>query len=377
MIIIALKLINKCHLNSLFYSLFYFINKFFNDVRLPSIHEADYIINKNRVDKFVYKDINKFYDKSCKLNYNLQIIIPVYNSEKYISECLNSIIDQNTYYNYQIIVVNDGSTDNTRFILNKYKNNPLIRIIDEPNLGRASARNTGLKYVNSNYLMFIDSDDILPQNSIQKLLNVAYKYNSDMVFGNYKQLFRNGKIKSMSNYNTNKHIKINYPGDINGYLWGKVMKSELFNNIYFPSGLEFEDTIQSFLIYPKCSIINSINSCVYIYRQNMNSISHTFNKNNISIDSYLVTKVILNNLNNKHIKINNYLYNAFLFQIKMNCLRNLHVNIKIQKSIFVLTIYLMDKYFKNFNTNIKHYRQLENIMKCHNYYNYILFCILK
>ena len=167
---------------------------------------------------------------------------------------------------------------------------------------------------------------------------------------------------------------MNSINDVDRYLWGKVIKSDLFKNIYFLLGLEFEDTILSFLIYPKYLIISSINSFIYIYRQNKISIFHTFNKSNVSIDSYLITKFILNNV---HITLDNYMYNTFLIQVKMNYLRNLHNSVNIQKSIFVLTISLMNKYFNGFKISIGYYQPLENSIRPHNYYNYVLLCMLK
>lgn len=371
-----LKIINKLKLNIFFYPIFYFFNKFslFHSC-LPTIPESNKIvINNSRTHvkpKCTYKFVNH------KIIYDLQIIIPVYNSEKYISECLNSILRQNTDYNFSIILINDGSTDNTVNILNKYKYNPLIKIVNQPNLGRSDARNTGLHYVNSKYTMFVDSDDKLAPRAIQNLLDCAIKNHSDMLFGGYYVFKNNGHLIKKMIYKNHSNLMLKSSDDVNGFLWGKVFKSSLFNFVRFPSGYEFEDTILAFLIYPKCHIISSIDYVVYLYRDNPSSISNNFYKNNVSVDSFLITDLILKLLPRYTINIDQYIYNTFLAQVKMNCLRNIYDKMSVQKSIFVLTCDIYNRCFSSFHTNIRYYKPLEESLLRKNYNNYILFCIMK
>ena len=99
----------------------------------------------------------------------ISIIIPVYNSEKYISRCLDSVIGQ-TYHNLQIITINDGSTDGTRKILNQYaEKDSRILIIDQENLGVSQARNNGIEKAKGKYLCFVDSDDYIKESMVEKL----------------------------------------------------------------------------------------------------------------------------------------------------------------------------------------------------------------
>lgn len=101
--------------------------------------------------------------------YDLQIIIPAYNAEKYIEKCLNSILSQKTQYTYVITVINDGSTDETLQILSKYLDDEHIDIISQSNKGFSGARNCGLKNLVGHYLMFVDSDDWICEDAIEKL----------------------------------------------------------------------------------------------------------------------------------------------------------------------------------------------------------------
>lgn len=111
----------------------------------------------------------------------VSVIVPVYNVEKYLSRCIESIINQ-TYKDLEIILVNDGSTDNSLKICNYYKNkDSRIKLIDKKNGGLSSARNAGMKIANGKYLIFVDSDDWILEKTIKELVSYAEKYNVDFV----------------------------------------------------------------------------------------------------------------------------------------------------------------------------------------------------
>ena len=109
----------------------------------------------------------------------VSIIIPVYNVEPYVARCIDSVVNQ-TYNNLQIIVVNDGSIDNSLQILNTY-NDDRLQIITKENGGLSSARNEGLKYVVGDYILFIDSDDWIHLNMINVMIKEAIKTDADIV----------------------------------------------------------------------------------------------------------------------------------------------------------------------------------------------------
>ena len=99
--------------------------------------------------------------------YDVQIIIPVYNVEKYLKECLDSVFNQKTQYKFCVVAINDGSPDNSRKILAEYEKYPNLKIIDQDNKGFSGARNSGLKEIDAEYIMFLDSDDILYDGAIE------------------------------------------------------------------------------------------------------------------------------------------------------------------------------------------------------------------
>ena len=99
------------------------------------------------------------------------IIIPAYNIEKYIDKCINSIIEQ-TYKNYEIIIINDGSTDNTKNIIDKYKTKKKVTIINQNNKGLSESRNIGVKKATGNYILFVDGDDYIDKKLLETLNNI-------------------------------------------------------------------------------------------------------------------------------------------------------------------------------------------------------------
>ena len=135
--------------------------------------------------------LNKTYN-SRGGGYDLSIIIPAYNTATYLERCINSILEQNSGYSVQCIVINDGSTDNSESVLARYVANRDFVIINQENKGVSIARNIGIDVASGRYIMFIDSDDRLATDAIKKLLDMAFKYDADVVAGNYLTVNTNG-----------------------------------------------------------------------------------------------------------------------------------------------------------------------------------------
>lgn len=202
--------------------------------------------------------------------------------ETYVKECIESVLSQKTKFKYEVIVINDGSLDNTLNILKEYEDRMEIVLVDQKNKGFSGARNTRLQYVQGEYLMFVDSDDRLAENAIENLLSVAYKEKCDIVEGRYI-LFSERNILFKEKINKKNNIKPIQ--DLKGYPWAKVIKSSLFKNLIFPEKYWFEDTIMSFLVYPRIDKAIIINDIVYEYRKNILGITHIAKNNRKSIDS--------------------------------------------------------------------------------------------
>lgn len=211
----------------------------------------------------------------------ISIIVPIYNVEKYINKCIESILNQ-TIKNIEIILVDDGSTDKCGVVCDKYAElDKRIKVIHKKNGGLSSARNSGLDIAKGDYIGFVDSDDWIDCNMYKELLHLAYKNNADVVQCEF--------IKTYTEINIINAVKekvicfTNIEGLNNLYneryvptvvVWNKLYKSELFNNIKFPLGKLHEDEFTTYKLLYKSIIICNTNKIYYYYRQIESSIMH-------------------------------------------------------------------------------------------------------
>ncbi len=222
----------------------------------------------------------------------LSIIIPLYNCENEIKRCLSSIIDNiENSNNYQreieVIVVNDGSTDNSLNIAQQIANNyTFIKIISQNNLGVSEARNTGIKIATGKYIWFIDSDDYIPYDTIRYLIQIIIKNNLEIlsfssVCGTLTHL-ENYKIKQNFNDLSNIISGIEYIANYQytPYLWKYIFRKQLIidNNIYFAAGKTIgEDTLFTTSLFLLATRFASVDAECYYYVTRENSITHNQN----------------------------------------------------------------------------------------------------
>lgn len=213
-------------------------------------------------------------------NPKISVIIPVYNTSAYLNQCLDSVLKQD-FDDYEIICVNDGSTDNSLEILREYeKKSSKIKIINQVNSGVATTRNTGLKNASGDFLAFLDSDDFIKENYLSKLYNTAIKTNSDVVICNFYRYYEQINLAKPVLYRFRKGqfdkyeiLKGLIPDNlIHSYLWNKLWKREIFENHDIFPNMKFEDlAIMSELIY-KADKITVIPDSLYYYRIRKTSI---------------------------------------------------------------------------------------------------------
>lgn len=212
-----------------------------------------------------------------KNNELISIIVPVYNVELYIRNCLNSLINQ-TYQNIEIIIIDDGSTDGSYKICCDFeKDDNRIRLYKKSNGGLSSARNFGVEHAIGEYITFVDSDDELDLNYIDVLYNNILKTKADISLGKMQKIYDNRirkcKDNNISFYNSNYDI-LNYlskSGDY--YACGILFKKNLFDNIRFPEGKFYEDIGTTYKIYSKANGLCCTNYDGYLYFIRNNSIS--------------------------------------------------------------------------------------------------------
>lgn len=247
----------------------------------------------------------------------LSVIVPVYNGEKYIEDCLNSIINQ-TYNDLQIIVINDGSKDNTKSIIsNMAKKDSRIEIINKENGGVSSARNLGLEYVKKDFVTFVDSDDTLDEDMYEILMQYANSEEFDIVHCGYKRINNNG-IK-LVNGTGNVIIQEKYEAlecIIDGKLfvpalWNKIYKKSLFDNVRFDESLKInEDVLVNYELFKNSDKSIFIDEAKYNYFEREESACKNTNDVKKSEDCLKVAKKISDDCKNSSLNknaINKYL----------------------------------------------------------------------
>lgn len=236
----------------------------------------------SQISKNKTQPLNEYSNMKDKIS----LIIPTYNSQKTILQCIDSILSQ-SHKNFEIIVVDDGSSDNTIDIVNQIKTNK-IKIISQTNMGVSAARNTGLKKASGDYILFVDSDDILEDNCLTRLLSCAQKTRCDIIKFNHFTCSGIYKTKNsfydLSNkYITEKNINRAYEHLVYGEEPIKCLVMTLFlkkeflesNNTVFNTDLYMMEDVAFYVdimkLKPK---IYFYDYSLYDYRLNDNSVTH-------------------------------------------------------------------------------------------------------
>lgn len=212
----------------------------------------------------------------------ISVIIPVYNVEKYLCQCLDSVIKQ-TYKNLEIILVDDGSTDDSGKICDEYANiDKRIIVIHKNNAGLSAARNAGIDICKGDYISFVDSDDWIDLDMYEIFMSKITEHNADIVSCGYVLEFANIKI----NYNlvniiingSNKIVQsLFYNKNFPNAVWGKVYSKNIFEKLRFPIGRIYEDMLIKYDILKNSQKVVILKSTFYHYRQRSNSIMTDIN----------------------------------------------------------------------------------------------------
>lgn len=215
----------------------------------------------------------------------ISIIVPVYNVEQYLGNCIDSILNQ-TFKDFELILVNDGSTDNSLDICKHYKNiDDRICIINKKNGGLSSARNAGLDIAKGEYIGFVDSDDYIHPQMYEILYKVIIKNDAEMSVCNFKRVFNSNEDLIFYNKCNDKSMTIEYLSNIeslhrmsqeNGVVlvvaWNKLYKKDLFKNLRYKEGIIHEDECIVHRILYAAKKINYIHEKLYFYLQRDGSI---------------------------------------------------------------------------------------------------------
>lgn len=223
---------------------------------------------------------------------NISVIVPVYNVEKYLIRCVNSILNQE-YHDFELILVDDGSPDQSPQICDNLKlRDSRIQVVHKENGGLSDARNAGLKVARGDYIAFVDSDDVVSKHYLSILYNALSNSECDIAVCSFAKFSKEisyepiveEKPEIVSGYEMLNRI---YSEDHMEYLqtvvaWNKLYRKSLFDNIHFPKGMIHEDEATTYRLYFKAEKVALVQSKLYFYYQNNEGImKRKFNVNRL------------------------------------------------------------------------------------------------
>ena len=207
-------------------------------------------------------------------------IVPIYNVEKYLKKCIDSLLAQ-TYGSFEIILVDDGSTDSSGAIADEYagKYSEIIRVIHQSNTGQGGARNAGITVASGDYLFMVDSDDYVSENMLEILDGYLEKYNCDILIFNYIEVKKNGEQQIQCLHKAASYTQITSEQFILELAapWNKVFRASLFqkSDIRFPNRIYYEDLATNPCLALHAKQIGAIDTALYYYVQRESSTMHS------------------------------------------------------------------------------------------------------
>ena len=243
----------------------------------------------------------------------VSVLIPVYNVEDYVEECVRSVMSQ-TYSNLQIIILNDGSTDNSYEICKKLsKEDNRIELYSQDNSGLSNARNNMIQYFTGDYFLFLDSDDFISLFTIERMVNAIEVENAQCVCVSYTRSINkiDKKTGNPKIYTGAQYAELmTRPNGLFCFAWGRLIKKDFISNIFFPESYLFEDLFtMPKLLYPMDKIVQ-LPDKLWFYRKRNNSISKsrfTFASTD-EMDGYISVVTLGDFYNDKKIITNGILF---------------------------------------------------------------------
>lgn len=218
----------------------------------------------------------------------VSIIIPIYKTEKYLPECVASVLNQ-TYGNLQIILVDDGSPDRCGDICDQYaETDRRIQVVHKENGGLSDARNAGLPLADGDFVFYLDADDYLEADAIALLMEEQAKTSADIVTANFFYTYPDHEDAAchyrseavLSNYDAMKAL---VSGEIETFAWGKLLRAELAKKYPFPRGKQFEDHYWTHHVFGDAEKTAVLSQILVHYRQRSDSISFTYDLDRLDI----------------------------------------------------------------------------------------------
>ncbi len=275
----------------------------------------------------------------------VSVIIPVYNVENYIEECIKSVLTQN-YDNYEIILLDDGSTDNSLEICKKFEDDIKIKIIHNQNHGVSITRNEGINIANGEYIIFIDSDDCISYTFIEDLVEAIEKNDADIAICGYTRNrleLNKDEGNDISIIQADDYLNMLFKNNLSEcYVWNKIFKRNIIinSNIYFPECISIWEDMYFLINYlNNINKVAIINKKLYFYRIRMESTINNSDTTSKIEEKILILKLIKENCRGKisveeqKILEKKYISSLLRYLMKCNKEKNIYQKKEILKKI--------------------------------------------
>ena len=236
---------------------------------------------------------------SDDIEYEISLIIPVYNGEKFLDKCIESLINQKTERKYELIFINDGSTDSSMEILKKYESLQNVVILSQENSGISRTRNKGIEISKGKYIGFVDNDDYVSEDYVEKMMSLADKLQADVIKCGCVE-FDSDTGKLLHDFGT--HEDVTYENGLgkdllkyDGFIWGGCYRKDFWGSTIFPKDYWYEDMITRFLPYRKAKTFGYLGESMYYKREHAtNSAKKIWVSGNVkSLDQYYLVKELM------------------------------------------------------------------------------------
>ena len=308
----------------------------------------------------------------------LDIIIPAYNAEKYLRECMDSVLNQQTQYSFRVLAIDDGSTDTTGEMLDGYAaRDSRVNVVHQENRGHSGARNAGLEMADAELVMFLDSDDVLFPDAVEQLVGAVLNRNAVFSEGAYEVV--DTQLSHISD-RPHKAGEISACGDCYAYPWGKVYRLSALDGFRFPEGYLYEDSFICQVLFPRYAQLGrkaaGVDSPVVKYRVNPGGISRKSRGSVKSIDSLWITLSLHEDRKKLGLENTQEYYEYILSMLVLTYHRTEQRDEETKKAIFVMWRDFLSREFEGFSSADPFLRKLERAVHERDYPAYALFCKL-
>lgn len=301
---------------------------------------------------------------------DISVIVPCYNNARYLKGCLQSVLEQEGDFTFEVVVIDDGSTDETPEVLALFQNYAQVVLRRQENRGHSGARNAGLELCRGEYILFHDSDDTLYPGALRALLTQARKRDADIVAGGYLCITPEGAVSPGKEFPDGA---VTDPFVIPGMTCGKLFRRRLFRNLQFPEGYWYEDSIICQILLPMARGIATVSTPVFYYLLNPQGVSAASQGQPKALESLYVTRRLLEERGRFGLQPDEAFLTHFLHMVLLTYHRTRRVGQGTAYPVFEAQRGLLERYFGGIPV-AKKYAPLAKALEKGRFRRYVWLC---